>query len=93
MINTLRACRVMKGREVSKFLDSPHHALGNENRPAKIFSTVNDAMSNRFDFQFISMTEKFDDLEQRSAMIRARHFLTVTDTLQVGHLQASTIRD
>jgi hypothetical protein len=27
------------------------------------------------------------------SMIRARHFLTVTDTPQVGHLQASTIRD
>ena len=33
----------------------------NENRPAKIFSTMNNAMPDRFDFQFLAAAEKLDD--------------------------------
>jgi hypothetical protein len=49
-------------------------------------------MSDRFDFQFFFATEKLNDPEQRSTMIRARHFLTVTETFQVGHFQARAMR-
>jgi hypothetical protein len=89
--NALGTCRVMKGREVSEFLDSPQNALGDENRAAKIFSTVNDAMSDRFDFQLFFATKKFNDPKQCSVMIRASHFFTVTETFQVGHLQAGAM--
>ena len=91
--NALGACRVMKGREISEFLNSAQNALGNENRPAKIFSTVNDAMSDRFDFQLFFATKKFNDPKQCSVMIRARNFFTVTETFQVGHLKARTRHD
>jgi hypothetical protein len=83
----------MKGCQVSKFLNPPQNALGDKNRSAKIFSTVNDAMSDRFDVQLFFATEKFNNPEQRSAMIRARHFLSVTETFQIGHFQARTLRD
>jgi hypothetical protein len=54
---------------------------------------VNDAMSDRFDFQLSLATKKFNDPKQCSVMIRASYFFTVTETFQVGHLQAGAMGD
>jgi hypothetical protein len=54
---------------------------------------VNDAMSDRFDFQLFFATKKFNDPKQCGVMIRASHFVTMAETIQVCHLKACTRRD
>ena len=51
----------MKGGEIGEFLDSSHHVLGNQDRSAKIFSTMDNPMPDRFDIHFLLPPEKFDD--------------------------------
>src|ERR1700722_4997549 len=68
--NALYARRIMKRREIRKLVDSLHHALGNENRPTKIFSAMDNAMSDRFDFQLFT-AENLDNPQKRRAMIRS----------------------
>jgi hypothetical protein len=77
MLITLGACGIVKGCEIRVFLDSLQDALRHENGPAKIFASMHDAMSDRFDLHILADPEKLNDPEECIAMIGAGYRLLV----------------
>src|ERR1700730_17365862 len=89
----LGARRIVQRRQIRQFLDSAHHALRNERRPAKIFSPVNDAVPDRFQFKLFASADEIDDSEERCAMICAGHRLLMVGSSQIDHFQSGAVRE
>jgi hypothetical protein len=91
--NPLGARRIVQRRQIRQFFDSAHYALRDQGRSAKIFSPMNDAMPDRFQFKFFASADEIDDSEERCAMICAGHRLLMVGSGQIDHFQGGAVRE
>src|ERR1700722_18672504 len=90
--NPLASRRIVKRGQLGEFLDSSHHAFGNQHRSAKIFSAMDNPMPDGFDIYFVAPPEKFDDPQKSGPMIGPRDILLVADGIQIDHFQFRVAR-